>query len=65
MSKMSRVDIDDMLTAIANQLEADGNLLAREPLNGSELSQMAYRLQMFAQNLDYVALTKTDEMRIN
>jgi hypothetical protein len=57
-------ELEKMLADIANQLETDGLVLARESLNGSELSQMANRLVMFAQHLDYAAF-KSDELRMN
>ena len=61
---MKATELEKMLADIANQLETDGLVLARESLNGSELSQMANRLVMFAQHLDYAAF-KSDELRMN
>ena len=57
---MKPIELEKILADIANQLEADGLILAREPLNGNELSAMAGRLSMFAQYLDYAAF-KSDE----
>ena len=61
---MKPIELEKILADIANQLEADGLILAREPLNGNELSAMAGRLSMFAQYLDYAAF-KSDELRMN